>query len=90
MGSSPFRMMMKSWQTPLNQAPSKGGKKEEREREDPKYEPSKGLMTWHHQMSISIYLFITLDSQKCDGMDSFEEVGGCLLASLVTSIEFYL
>jgi hypothetical protein len=40
-------------------------------------------MTWHHQMSISIYLFITLDSQKCDGTDTFDLVGG-VGACLVT------
>ncbi len=81
MGSKCFRMMMKPSQTPLNKAPSQGGKKEPRERKrGHKYEHSKGLMTWHNQMSISIYLFITLDGQKCDGMDSFEVVGGWVLA----------
>jgi len=80
---------MKPWETPLNKAPSKGGEKEQRERErGPKYEHPKGLMTWHHQMSISIYLFITLDSQKCDGTDSFEVVGGWVGACLVTSRTF--
>ncbi len=33
MGSKSFRMMMKPSHTPLNKAPSKGGKNEQRERE---------------------------------------------------------